>query len=110
MEGHVGPVGGEMRLQGAHPSHATVGHVSFITYVCLEGKRGTKASAAAMPVSGGMWPFTQSLMHSFIHRCLLSTYCVPGMVPGGRAKVINIINVFETIVEHLLCARNYAKH
>lgn len=61
-----------------------------------EGKRGTEASAAAMPVSWDMWPFTPSLVRSFIYRCLLSTYSVPGMVPGGRAKVINIINVFET--------------
>lgn len=64
MEGHVGPVGGEMRLQGAHPSRATVGQTSFITSICLWGERETKASAAAMPISWDMWPFTQSLMAS----------------------------------------------
>lgn len=43
MEGHVGPVGGEMRLQGAHPSRATVGQASFITYVCLGGREGDRS-------------------------------------------------------------------
>lgn len=66
MEGHVGPVGEEMRPQGAHPSRGAVGRAS--QYSCLPGGWASRAeaSAAAMPVSWDMWPFTQSLMHSFI--------------------------------------------
>ena len=34
MEGHVGPVGGEMRPLGAHPSRGTVSRASLSACVC----------------------------------------------------------------------------
>lgn len=87
MECHAGPVGGEMRPPGAHPSHGTVSRVSLNTRVCL-GVVAIKADAtatASTTPAWDEWPFVQSLMHPF-SICFLSSCCVPGMVLGAGAK------------------------
>ena len=77
MEGHAGPVGGEVRPPGAHPSRGAVSQVSVSAHVCL-GVAGSKAeaTAAASP------QHQQSLLRPS-SRSLLSTYYVPGM-DGAR--------------------------
>lgn len=68
MEGHVGPVGGETRPQGAHPSRGTAGRAFLGTHVCL-GVASTKQKLVQRPHQcqcRGTCDRSESLVLSFI--------------------------------------------
>lgn len=48
MEGHAGPVGGEMRPPGVHPSHGAVSRASLSACVCL-GPAAGRATLLQQP-------------------------------------------------------------
>lgn len=112
MEGHAGPVGGEMRPPGVHPSCGTVSQVSLSAQVCrwVAGRKAEATATASPQRLHGTCGHSHS--HSWVHPvdvCWAPTMCqAPTMCPSTRWWALVFTHV-PKIVDHLLCARNWAK-